>query len=569
MFPAQLSNTKDSQMRTRTQTLEAIRQNPDITVLIVGAGVNGIGTFRDLALQGIDALIIDKADFCSGASAASSHMIHGGIRYLENGEFRLVREAVQERNRLLQNAPHYAQPLQTTIPIFKWTSGIFNAPLKFINLLDRPSERGAIVIKLGLMMYDAYTGSSNRAVPKHEIKMRKEVLTAVPKINPDILCAATYYDGFMPSPERICMDLLDDAFQASDRVHAINYMRSGKAEGNNVTLHDEQTGETLTVRPKIVINAAGPWIDFTNEELVSSTEFMGGTKGSHLVLNHPELRQAIGESEFFFENEDGRIVLICPFLDRVLVGTSDIPIEDPSQARCTEEEVDYFIEMVERVFPDIEINESHIVFRFSGVRPLPNSNANSAGQISRDHSIKKTPANTNFPIYNLIGGKWTTFRAFSEQTADLILHELNVKRQKSTAKMPIGGGRDYPQTEQAKQTWLTNLQKQTELDLEQLERLFKRYGTRAQEVARFISQEEDQPLTSKPSYSQREIKWLQEAEQVTHLDDLLLRRTLLGMQGHVTSALVEEMAHLLYGANAEAEIERTKQIFLDKHQLAL
>lgn len=137
----------------RQDVLAALRQQPEVSVLIVGAGVNGIGTFRDLAQQGVDVLLVDKADFCNGASAASSHMLHGGIRYLENGEFRLVREALTERNRMLHNAPHYSKPLPTTIPIYSWFSGFFNAPLKFLNLRDKPSERGGVVIKLGLMMY--------------------------------------------------------------------------------------------------------------------------------------------------------------------------------------------------------------------------------------------------------------------------------------------------------------------------------------------------------------------------------------------------------------------------------
>ena len=136
---------------TRNETIEFLREDPNISVLIIGAGINGIGSFRDLALQGVDVLIVDKGDFCSGASAASSHMVHGGIRYLENGEFRLVREAVQERNRLIENAPHYVKPLPTIIPIFKWFSGLFNAPLKFIGWLDKPSERGAVIIKAGLI----------------------------------------------------------------------------------------------------------------------------------------------------------------------------------------------------------------------------------------------------------------------------------------------------------------------------------------------------------------------------------------------------------------------------------
>ena len=107
-------------MKNRTQTLQLIKENPNPTVLIIGAGINGIGTFRDLALQGIDCMIIDRTDFCSGVSMASSHMLHGGIRYLENGEFRLVREALHERNNLLRNAPHLTHPLPTTIPLFKW-----------------------------------------------------------------------------------------------------------------------------------------------------------------------------------------------------------------------------------------------------------------------------------------------------------------------------------------------------------------------------------------------------------------------------------------------------------------
>src|SRR5512139_167976 len=120
-------------------------------VLIVGGGINGVGVFRDLAANGVDVLLVERADFCSGSSAASSHMAHGGIRYLENGEFRLVREAVQERNRLIENAPHLVKPLPTVIPIFKFWSGLLNAPAKFLRLLDQPSERGSVVIKIGLM----------------------------------------------------------------------------------------------------------------------------------------------------------------------------------------------------------------------------------------------------------------------------------------------------------------------------------------------------------------------------------------------------------------------------------
>ena len=157
----------------RSEVLSSLKQNPEVSVLIIGGGINGIGTFRDLALNGVDVLLVERGDFCSGASSASSHMAHGGIRYLENGEFRLVREAVQERNRLLQNAPHIVKPLPTTIPIFKQFSGLLNAPLKFLGMLDKPSERGSVVIKIGLMLYDAYSRAQRGediqpVVPKHQ-----------------------------------------------------------------------------------------------------------------------------------------------------------------------------------------------------------------------------------------------------------------------------------------------------------------------------------------------------------------------------------------------------------------
>ena len=183
----------------RRKSLQAIRNNSDVSVLIIGGGVNGIGTFRDLALQGVDVLLVERGDFGSGTSAASSHMLHGGLRYLENGEFRLVNEALHERDRLLRNAPHAAKPLRTTIPIFRWFSGLLNAPLKFAGLLDRPGERGALVIKLGLMFYD-FLVRSGRAMPRHEFRLRADALREYPQLNPAIVCAATYYDAWMPCP---------------------------------------------------------------------------------------------------------------------------------------------------------------------------------------------------------------------------------------------------------------------------------------------------------------------------------------------------------------------------------
>jgi len=561
----------------RNEIFSALKKNPNISVLIVGAGINGIGAFRDLTLNGVDVLLIDRADFCSGASAASSHMAHGGIRYLENGEFRLVREAVQERNRMIRNAPHLVKPLPTTVPMFKYFSGMLNAPLKFLKLLDKPSERGSVIIKLGLIMYDAYTGRT-RIVPRHQFHSRASSLARWGRLDPKIVNTATYYDGAILNPERLALEIILDAEAENQNARALNYVSMIGGGDDKIILRDELTDETYDVRPKLVINAAGPWIDFTNNKLGFSTRFIGGTKGSHLVLDHPEFRQAIGENEFFFENKDGRIVLIFPLFDRVLVGTSDIPIENPDEAQCTDEEINYFLEMIERVFPDLKIGREHIVFQFSGVRPLPRSKAKNTSQISRDHAIEVLSGawtNLSFPVYSLVGGKWTSFRAFAEQVTDKALAFLSLPRQKQTHDLPIGGGHGYPRTGDEYKRQIEGFVAWTGLPIEQVRLLFERYGMRTEAVAAFIKRGADQPLKHVSGYTRREIAFLGVHEKCIHLDDLLLRRTMLAMLGRLNKDCVEELADALgepLGWNAEqkkAEAARTFHILADRHGVRL
>lgn len=570
-------NMKLDNTMNRNEILEQLKANPKISVLIVGAGINGIGTFRELALNGVDVLLIDRGDFCSGASAASSHMAHGGIRYLENGEFRLVREAVQERNRMIQNAPHIVQPLPTTIPIFKYFSGLFNAPLKFLGWLDKPSERGSVIIKLGLIMYDAYTGKT-RTVPRHQFFSRAEALKNWPRLNSEIVNTAKYYDGLISNPERLALEVMLDGEAENPNARAVNYVSMVKAEKDTVILRDELTDQTYEVRPELVINAAGPWIDFVNHSMGLSTRSIGGTKGSHIVIDHPELRAAIGENEFFFENKDGRIVLIFPLQDRVMIGTSDIKIDNPDEAQCTDEEVDYFIGLVARVFPDIKVSREQIVFRFTGVRPLASSGAKTTGQYSRDHHIEVLNGdwtNLGFPIYSLVGGKWTSFRAFSEQVADKALAFLGMPRQKDTRDLAIGGGRGFAVDPDGQKRQIEGFAAWTGLDKERLQTLYLRYGSRTEAVANFMKRAADEPLKSLPSYTRREIMFLAQYEKVARLDDLLLRRTMLAMLGRLTKESVLETADVLgealgWGSDQKtAEVQRTLRLLRDRHGVVL
>jgi len=562
----------------RRDILSSLKENPNVSVLVIGGGINGVGTFRDLAINGVDVLLVERADFCSGASSASSHMAHGGIRYLENGEFRLVREAVQERNRLIQNAPHLVKPLPTVIPIFKRTSGLLNAPMKFLRLTDKPSERGSMVIKIGLMMYDAYTAApgGKRAVPKHKFLSRKKSLEKWQALNPEVINTAVYYDGLIQHPERLAIETLLDAEIENPNARALNYMSMIGGSEDTLILRDELTDETYEVKPKLVINAAGPWIDFTNRKLGFSSGFIGGTKGSHLVIHHEELSRTIGDHEFFFENEDGRIVLILPLYDRILIGTSDIAVENPDEARCTDEEIEYFIGMIKRVFPEIELTRSNIVYQYSGVRPLPRSSAKSAGQISRDHSIEVLSGdwtNLRFPVFSLVGGKWTSFRAFSEQVTDKALAYLDLPRKKDTKSLPIGGGRGYPFDPQELRRQVESLSAWTGVVRERLNILFKRYGTRAEAIATFMNGGTDMILRTLPDYSRREINFLIQHEKIFHLDDFLLRRSMLGMLGRITREMIDELALVFanyLGWNREqirAEVARTLSILEDQHGL--
>ena len=561
----------------RSETLAALKKNPNPSVLIIGGGINGIGAFRDLAINGVDVLLVERGDFCSGASSASSHMAHGGIRYLENGEFRLVREAVRERNLMLQNAPHIVKPLPTAIPIFKRFSGLLNAPLKFFGWLDKPSERGSLVIKIGLMFYDAFTGKQH-TVPRHQFLSRKKSLAKWNQINPEIVNTAVYYDGAITNPERLGVEMILDAETENVNARALNYVSMVGGAENTIILRDELTDETYDVHPQLVINAAGAWIDSSNKKLGVSTNFIGGAKGSHIVVDHPELRAAIGDHEFFFENDDGRIVLIFPLFDKVLIGTSDIPIENPEEARCTEDEVDYFLRMTKRVFPDLDLTRQRIVYRYSGVRPLPRSTAKTVSQISRDHTIEVLSGdwtNLTFPVFSLVGGKWTSFRAFGEQAADKALAYLGLTRKRDTRSMPIGGGRGYERDVLEPNRQMGSLFAWTGVSQERLKILFERYGTRAETIATYINSGTDSTLKSLPDYSFREIAYLVQHEKIIHLDDFLLRRSMLAMLGRLTREMILELTHTLGdilgwdGEQKKAEAARALSILADRHEVRL
>ncbi len=575
---------------TRT-TVQKLRSRPHAQVLIIGGGINGVGTFRDLALQGVDVALVERGDYCQGASGASSHMIHGGIRYLENGEFRLVRESVVERNRLLRIAPHYVKPLQTTIPIFSTFSGVLAAPLRFLTHKQQgaPKERGAFLIKLGLSLYDFFSRDGG-TVPRHQFRGRTRALAELPRLHPGIKYAATYFDASVHNPERLTLDVLQDGERAGGSggtARASNYVSlvaadgpAGAGAGTTVRLRDELTGELFDFTADVVVNTTGAWVDLTNETLGAASSFMGGTKGSHIVLDHPELLAACNGREIFFEHTDGRIVLIYPMGDRVLVGTTDVDADMAEDAVCTESEIDYFLDLIGHVFPDIDVDREQIVYTFSGVRPLPRHDSTQPGFVSRDYRIERRAAPGSAAggrggvVLSLVGGKWTTFRALAEHLSNDVLAELGQPRKVSTAKLAIGGGAGFPDSEDGVQRWI-KAHMTAGRGADRVAGLLTRYGTRAGDVISFLDafpdSAPDRLLHSTRELSVRELEFMAQNEQIGHLVDVLIRRTSLAFRGLVTGELLNEVADVLAGplgwdtATRAAEIGHAQEVLKRFH----
>ncbi|GAA1515133.1 glycerol-3-phosphate dehydrogenase [Agromyces terreus] len=553
----------------------ALRARPTAEVVVIGGGINGLATFRDLALQGVDVVLVEQGDFVSGASSASSHMIHGGIRYLENGEFRLVKESVTERNALLRIAPHYVKPLETTVPIYSTFSGILAAPMRFLtHRQGRPTERGAALIKAGLTIYDAFSRDGG-SVPRHRFHGRRRSLAELPALDPGVKYTATYYDASMHDPERLALDVLFDGLATGPHARAVNHVAAVGLGSGGVRVRDALTGAEFDLAADVVVNTTGPWTDLTNAGLGRATRYMGGTKGSHIVLEHPELLAATGGREIFFEHEDGRIVLIYPLKGRVMVGTTDLEHDMREPAVCTEDEVDYFFELIAHVFPSIPVDRSQIVYRFAGVRPLPHHDDTQPGFVSRDYRIERAdvaerPGTT---LLSLVGGKWTTFRALAEHLSDEVLALLRRDRVRSTEGLAIGGGKGYPTSADARLVWL--VAHQDEIGRARAETLLERYGTRAEALLDAFDPATDAPLAHHADYTRCEITWLVRTERVVHLTDLVLRRTSIAFTGTLTAALLDELAELTGvelgwdAARRRAEVAEARELLASRHGVQL
>ncbi|MAM10404.1 MAG: glycerol-3-phosphate dehydrogenase [Rhizobiaceae bacterium] len=524
----------------RQKSIEYARRIGRFDAIVVGGGINGIGVFRELALQGLKVLLVERGDFCSGCSAAPSRMIHGGLRYLENGEFSLVRESLHERDALLANAPHMVRPLPTTIPITSTFSGMMNAAAGFFAGRGKPARRGALPVKLGLSLYDWVT-RKNRVLPKHAFRSAADTFRMWPDLTPDLRYSASYHDAWISYPERLGVELILDATSENAEAIALNYAEIAPV-GDVFAVTDILTTERFEVSARLVVNATGAWLDETARQLSAGAQRHGrlvsGTKGSHLIIDSPALLKALGGHMMFFENTDGRVCIVFPYLGKVLAGSTDIRIDTPQRVRCEDEERDYILDALKLLFPAIAITPDDVVFSYSGIRPLPQSDHAFTGRISRGHSTIRMDGAP--PQLCMVGGKWTTFRAFAEQTADVALEELGVARVCNTRSLSIGGGAGMPTEPEVLEAELVD---RFGIEGSRARHLVDLYGTRARAVMTFCgARDDDIALDAATPITQAEIAFLIRHECALRLSDLVLRRTPLAITGVLNHNHIEKIA---------------------------
>ena len=378
--------------QSRRRNLERLKRE-SFDVLIAGGGINGAGVARDLTLRANHARVelrvglIEQRHFAGGTSGKNSHLIHGGLRYLKQFEFGLVRESLRERATLLQIAPHLVHPQPFLIPAYNWWARCFNAS--------------------GLWLYDKLAG--DRKVGRHRSLSRAEVLRLEPQLDGDSLTGGDiFFDARVESTRFV----LENIFEAARSGAAIvNYVRADDLalRDGRIAAFDTLSGEAFEIRARKLVNATGPWGDPGSLRLV---------RGSHLVF--PKLNASDNAIAWF--EDSGRIIFVIPWgrsRELSLVGTTDVDhAGSPSDVRIAPDEVRYLRSVVNRLFPAAAAVEP--VSAFSSLRPLVRSAIHSPSRVSREHRIWNSPDG----VLHVAGGKFTTYRAMSEEASDLITAEI-------------------------------------------------------------------------------------------------------------------------------------------------
>ena len=498
---------------------------PQYDLLVVGAGINGAGIARDAAGRGLKVLIVERGDISAATSQWSTKLIHGGLRYLEHFEFRLVRESLAEREVVLHLAPHIVEPLAFVLP-------------------HEPHLRPAWMLRVGLFLYD-HLGRRETLPASFGVELSRTKWGA--GLKPQFKQGFVYSDARVDDARLVVCNVMDARERGADvRVHTALVSARRERHGSDplwrATLLAE-SGATSEVTAKVLVNAAGPWVKEVRDAIndARSTESVRHIKGSHIVVP----RVHAGDHAYILQNADKRIVFIIPYQDRYsLIGTTDVAVEAFDAPEITGDEIAYLL-LLANTYLARPLERSDVVWSYSGVRPLYDDGTSDPSAITRDYVFKLDTGDSGAPALSIYGGKITTYRKLAEQALEALTPFLPTMKSRWTDRAVLPGG-DLPAG--GLDAWQEELMRRYPgLPTELLRGVARRHGTRAlaifgdAQAASALGEDFGFGLTA------AEIDYLVREEWARTGDDVLWRRTKcgIGMTLAERGRVAEYVAHAL------------------------
>ena len=482
-----------------------------LDAVVIGGGIAGAGVARDLALRGASVALFEKGDFASGTSSKSSKLIHGGLRYLELGDFKLVRESLREKRTLERLAPHLVRPLPFLVPVY------------------RGAARGLITVRIGMWLYDLLT--PGKSTERYRVLRPVDTLAMEPSVRAEDLRGAGYYfDDLLLYPERLCLENVLSAARHGART--FNYCEveefvPGRRGVEGVKVRDLLSGQVQLVRATAVVNCAGPWVDRLRamaRVADRSPRVVRTTKGIHCLL--PRMT----DRAVYLSTHDERMIFVIPWREFSLVGTTDTDFEgDPDRLWATRDEVTYLLDEVAKVLPDKRATFDNVSYTYAGVRPLSFEPGASASRVSREHKV--IPEGPDGRFLSVTGTKLTCFRSLAEDVGDRVMRLLGRGEPPRTARLTLDGADEEVGKIEAR-VWMDVSEEMVATGLSRgtLRTLVETYGRaypRVLELGRKLPDGFERLCPSNPEIVAQLHHAVRE-EMAVSLQDLLLRRTGIG-----------------------------------------
>jgi glycerol-3-phosphate dehydrogenase len=533
----------------RRAALEALRRET-FDLVVIGGGINGAGIARDASLRGMRVAVLEQSDFASGTSSRSSKLIHGGLRYLEQGHIRLVRESAREREKLRRLAPHLVRPMRFIFPLYK----------------DRSLRPW--MLRIGLIGYDLLAGA--RDVKWHRMLRRADVARVEPRLRQEGLRGAGEYSDCWTNDARLVLETMLSAVEAGTVALSYAEVTGFEKDGERITgvrVYDRIDGAAATVRARVVVNATGPWVDkIAALDEGSVPPRLRLTKGVHVVV--PRARVGNEAAIVLRTIQDGRVMFVIPWDTHSLIGTTDTDHEGGPDAAPTVEasDVKYLLDTVNHYFPDARLAPRDVVSAFAGLRPLvapPPDAGEKPSDVSREEEIFTSPGG----LVTICGGKLTTYRLIAAKVVDRAIEVLRRRGERSkfgrsaTGEQPLPGGRSAPEAIASE----LRARDGTALGPAVIGHLARRYGDRMREVLAVVARDRALATPILPALPdpRAEVVTAVEHEYAMTLEDVLRRRTQVSLfdpeQGGAVAPEVASLMAPVLGWKGDASADAARR----------